>query len=79
MGKEPKTAEMNRRIGLIWVELRKFCDILKNRTIPVNLKRKVYESCIVPVATYGFETMILTERRVSRLRTTKRAIWKEAC
>lgn len=70
MGKEHKTAEMNRRIGLIWVELRKLCDILKNRTIPVNLKRKVYESCIVPVATYGFETMTLTERRVSRLRTT---------
>ena len=40
----------------------------------MNLKRKVYESYILPVATYGLETTTLTERSVNRLRTTQRAM-----
>lgn len=68
MDKKHQTAETNRRIDLIWVESEPFL---------LTLKRKVYELCIVPVATYGFETMTLTDRRVSRLITTQREIWKE--
>ena len=48
--------------------------ILKDGTIPINLRRKVYESCILPVATYGLKTMTLTEKSVNSLRTTQRAM-----
>ena len=69
-----KAAEINRRIGLTWAAFGMLRCILKDGTIPINLKRKVYESCLLPVATYGLETMTLTERSLNRLRTTQRAM-----
>ena len=72
--KKNQTAEINRRIGLTWAAVGRLRYILKDGTIPINLKRKVYESCILLVATYGLETMTLTERSVNRLRTTQRAM-----
>ena len=73
MGKKNQTAEINRRIGLTWAAFGRLRYILKDETIPINLKRKVYESCILPVATYGLKTMTLTES-VNRLRTTQMAM-----
>ena len=69
-----QTAEINRRIGLSWATFGGFRYILKDGTIPINLKRKVYKSCILSVATYGLKKMTLTERSVNRLRTTQRAM-----
>ena len=60
LSKKKQTAEINRRIGLTWSAFGMLRYILKDETIPINLKRKVYESCILPVATYGLETMTLT-------------------
>jgi len=36
-----------------------------------NLKRKVFNRCILPVITYGMETTTLTVQLVNRLRTTQ--------
>ena len=74
LGKKKQKAEINRRIGLTWAAFGRLRYILKDGTIPINLKRKVYESCILPVATYGLETMTLPERSANRLRTTQRAM-----
>ena len=57
LSKKNQTAEINRRISLTWAAFGRLRYILKDGTIPINLKKKVYESCILPVATYGFKTM----------------------
>jgi hypothetical protein len=48
--------------------------ILKNKKIPINLKKKVYDACILPVATYGLETVTLSKLSAERLRVTQRAM-----
>jgi len=45
-------------MGSFWqVEL-----YIKNREIPINLKRKVFDTCTLPVATYGLEIVTMTKR-----------------
>lgn len=35
--------------------------IFKDKNVPIYLKRKTHDSCILPVATYGLETMTMTK------------------
>lgn len=74
LGKENQTTEITRRIGLTWAAFGKLGFILKNLAMPINLKRKVYESCILPVTTYGLETTAITQKSASRLKTSQRAM-----
>lgn len=61
-------------MGLTWAAFGKFGFILKNPKMPINLKRKVYESCVLP--TYGLETVAFTQRIVNRLNICQRAMEK---
>jgi len=45
-----------------------------NDDIPINLKRKVFNACILPVATYGLETKALTKKYTNNLRIMQRAM-----
>ncbi|XP_050310861.1 uncharacterized protein LOC126746595 [Anthonomus grandis grandis] len=74
LGKENQTAEINRRVRLTWAATGKLSHVLRNETIPINLKRKVFNACLLPVMTYGMETMTLTVKSANKLRTTQRAI-----
>lgn len=47
---------------------------MKNREIPINLKRKVYENCILPVTTYGLKTMTIRKKYGEQLRENQKAI-----
>lgn len=66
-----QTSEITRRVGLSWAAFGKLGHVLKIRKIPINLKRKVLEACILPVMTYGMETAALTK---NSLRICQRAI-----
>lgn len=74
LGKENQHAEINRRIRLTWAAFGKLGHILKNNMIPINLKRKVYNTCVLPVQTYGLETISLTKAFANKLLTTQRAM-----
>lgn len=74
LGKENQTREIRRRIGAAWAAFGKLKHILKNNDIPINLKRKVYETCILPVQTYGLETMTITQKSAKLLRVAQRAM-----
>lgn len=74
VGKENQTAEIGRRIRLTWSAFGKMRYIFKNSGIPINLKRKVFDTCILPVATYGLETMAMTKKTAERLRVMQRAM-----
>lgn len=59
---------------MIWATFGKLSFIFKNPRVPINLKRKVHNMCIIPVMSYGLETMTLTIKSANKLRTTQRAI-----
>ncbi|XP_050306271.1 uncharacterized protein LOC126743285 [Anthonomus grandis grandis] len=52
LGKQNQTAEISRRTRLSWAAFGRLGYILKSQSIPINLKRKVYEAGILPVTVY---------------------------
>lgn len=74
LGKDNQTAEITRRVNLTWVAFGKLGYILKDPKIPINLKRKVFDSCVLPVTLYGLETATLTQKSAHRIRICQRAM-----
>jgi len=62
-GKDNQSAEITRRVGLTWAAVGRLSYILREPKIPINLKRMVYNTCILPVTTYGLETDSYEEQR----------------
>ena len=67
-----KEQEIKRRITFGWQAFGRASVIFKNKAIPLVLKRKVYDQCILPVVTYGAETWNLTKKQTLKLRTMQR-------
>ena len=73
LGLDNQTAEVKRRIGLGWAAFGKLRLIFKSK-MNNSLKRKVFDSCVLPVLTYGAETLTLTRASENKLRVTQRAM-----
>lgn len=54
---------------LRWIAFGRLGYVLKSQDTPTNIKRKIYEASILPVATCGLETVALTKRSAEKLRT----------
>ena len=65
--------EIKRRIAAGWSAFSKYRDLLVSK-LPMCLKRKLYNQCILPAMTYGCQTWALTKRMEDRLRYTQRAM-----
>ncbi len=65
--------EIRRRIGMGWSALGKQ-NLVMNSKLPLSLKRKVYNQCIIPVLTYGSETWRLTKQLERKLRSAQRGM-----
>lgn len=63
------SVELTRRISLKWTGFRKLRYICKEQMIPINLKRKVFSTCVLPVATYCQETTTLQNSRKNHTKT----------
>lgn len=74
LGRENQGAEILRRKQLSWAAFGKLGHILANKSIPINLKRKVYDSCVLPVTTYGLETTAITRANAQKLQVMQRAM-----
>ncbi|KAH1015706.1 hypothetical protein HUJ04_007048 [Dendroctonus ponderosae] len=77
LGAENQTAQISRRIGLSWAAFGKLGHILKDiyiPNIPISLKRKVYNVCILPVTINGLETATITKGSANRLPVLQRAM-----
>ena len=68
-----KENEIKRRITLGWQAFGRANSVFQNKKIPIILKRKVYDQCILPTVTYGAETWNLTKKLSLKLRTMQRA------
>ena len=60
-----------RRSILAWAAFGRLRDILKS-DIPISLKRKAFNQCVLPVLTYGAETLTLTKLSMRKLQVTQR-------
>ena len=49
-------------------------EILEDRDIPISLKKKVMDQCILPTMTYGCQTWSLTKETKRKIQTTHRAM-----
>jgi hypothetical protein len=47
---------------------------LSDRKLPISLKTKVFNQCIMPVLSYGSETWSTTKRLETKLQVTQRAM-----
>ncbi len=65
--------EIKKRIGMGWNTLGKLGDIM-NSNLPLSLKRRVYNQCVLPVLTYGSETWHLTKEQERKLRSSQRGM-----
>ena len=64
--------EMNRRIRQGWSDFCKLDNIMRDKTVPMRLKRKAFNEFILTVMTYGCETWSLSNTQLEKLVTTQR-------
>jgi len=65
--------EINKRCNMAWSSFGRLHFIFKSK-LPMCLKRKVYNQCVLPVMMYGCETWTLNAQTTQRLRVTQRAM-----
>src|SRR5271156_2729767 len=68
-----KTDEIKRRIVARWIAFNKNRDIMKSK-LPMCLKRKVYNQCVLTAMIYGCQTWAITKRMQERLRITQKSM-----
>ena len=71
IARDNQTTELQRRITLAWAAYGALSDIFKS-SIPNHLKKKTFDQCILPVMTYGAETLSLTQATATKLRVAQR-------
>ena len=64
--------EMKRRIGQGWSAFGKLNNIMRDKIVPMRLKRKAFNECILPVMTHGCEIWSLSNTQLEKLITTQR-------
>ena len=68
-----KEMEIKIRISMGWQAFSRHSAILKDKRMPLCLKRQVYNKCVLPVVTYGVQTWNLSKKTLLKLRTMQRA------
>lgn len=73
VGKENQEAEVRRRITAGWSAFGKLNQVWKTK-IPLELKAKVFNQCVLPAMTYGTETWVLTKAIMNKMKVAQRAM-----
>ena len=66
--------EIATRIRSAWRCFGKYREIFLDNSMPMCLKKKVFEQCLIPTLTYGCETWPLKINTLHKIRTTQRAM-----
>lgn len=64
--------EVQRRIALAWKKYWSFREIMKNKQVNIRVKKKLYDSAILPCLTYGSQTWSLKIEEEEELRICQR-------
>ena len=70
--KEATNAKIDERIRAGWNSFGKHKEILQNKEIPTNLKKRVFDQCILPTLTYGCQTWKINKGTIRKIRTAQR-------
>ena len=54
--------EINQRIRAAWSCFGQSREIFQDEEMPINRKKKMFNVCIIPALTYGWETWALTKQ-----------------
>ena len=57
-----------------WIVFGKYREIFLDRYLPMSLKRKVFNLCVLPAMTYECQTWSLIKALVKNLKTSHRAM-----
>lgn len=71
---DQSTKEINRRTANGWKKYWSLKEVFKSNELSMQIKRKVFESCVLPVITYGCETWSLTKQHREKLERCQRAM-----
>jgi hypothetical protein len=74
LDKDNHEAEVERRRRLGWAAFGKLSFIFASPKYPRYQKKMLFDSCILPVLTYGLETAAFTKRSMNKLQITQRAM-----
>ena len=66
--------ETLKRIRAGWVAFGNYKEIFTDRDLPINLKRKTFNTCIIPAITYGCETWTMTKGIEQKLKVCQRSM-----
>lgn len=66
--------EIDTRIGNAWKCYWRLREIMKNEEIKLSVKSKLYNTCVLPVLTYGCQTWALTKAQSKKLETCQTAM-----
>lgn len=70
--KDQYTKEIDRRISNTWKRYWSLKEIVKNETVPMSVKSKLYNTCILPCLTYGCQTWPVTSKNNQKLLVCQR-------
>ena len=74
MMKNHTREEVMIRIKAGWSAFGRFKDILCDRKLPMTIRRRMYNQCVIPTMTYGAETWTTTKQLEQKLMTAQRAM-----
>lgn len=70
----PMRKEVERRITNGWRRYWGLKEIMKDKKLNMNIKRKIFNTCILPVLMYGSQTWTLTQNMTNKLATCQYAM-----
>jgi hypothetical protein len=66
--------EVDRRIANAWKRYWGLKEVMKNKNLSMAPKRKLFDTCILPVLTYGCQTWALTKKQLSKLKVCQHSM-----
>ncbi|KAG6464707.1 hypothetical protein O3G_MSEX014681 [Manduca sexta] len=72
--KEHMTKEVERRITNGWKRYWSLKEAMKDKQLHINIKSKLFNTCILPVLMYGCQSWALTQKMTSKLATCQYAM-----
>ena len=66
--------EIMMRVKAGWMNFGRYKDMLTDKNIPMSLRRRMFNQCILTTMTYGSETWSLTKDLEQKLVTTQQAM-----
>ncbi|XP_045484950.1 uncharacterized protein LOC110996663 [Pieris rapae] len=68
------TKEIDTRIAKAWKSFWALKEVMKNKKTSMVIKRKVFNTCVLPVLTYGSQTWAPTKAQYTKLQVCQRAM-----